>query len=116
MRLREAVTRIGNAEVAVVRIGAQTVGFKVLVAVMADRDALLWARAFDGRRRATLAGEFFARRRFGGGLSRERFSGGRFLPCAAAACRSRGLFRGLLFGHRRAPYRDGRRDSTDCSR
>src|SRR5437764_11455615 len=41
MRPRQAGRRVGNAEVAVPRIGAQAVGLEILVAVMADRDALL---------------------------------------------------------------------------
>jgi hypothetical protein len=40
MRLRQTVARLGNAEVAVMRVSAQAVGDKILVAVMADRDAL----------------------------------------------------------------------------
>ena len=40
MRLRQAVGRVGKAEIAVVRVGAQAVGFEILFAVMADGDAL----------------------------------------------------------------------------
>jgi len=55
------VGRVRNAEVAVFRVGAKAVGFEILVAVMADRDALFrtrglcpWRRARPrrGRRRA----------------------------------------------------------------
>src|SRR6478735_3837617 len=41
MRLRQAVRRVRNTEVAVLRVGAQAVGLEILLAVMADRDALL---------------------------------------------------------------------------
>ena len=45
MRLRQAVARVGDAEVAVMRVGAQAVGLEILFAVMADGDALLRPRA-----------------------------------------------------------------------
>ena len=35
MRLREAMARLGNAKVTILRIGAQAVGFEVFLAVMA---------------------------------------------------------------------------------
>ena len=41
MRLRKAIGRLRNAEVAVVRVGAQPVRRKILITIMADRDALL---------------------------------------------------------------------------
>ena len=49
MRLREAVARGGDAEIAILRVGAQTVSLEVFLAVMADGDALLGPRGFlDG--------------------------------------------------------------------
>ena len=44
MRLRQAVRRVRDAEVAVVRVSAQAVGLEILLAVMADGDALLRPR------------------------------------------------------------------------
>ena len=44
MRLRQAVRGFRDAEVAVLRVSAQAVGFEILLAVMADRDALLRPR------------------------------------------------------------------------
>ena len=40
MRLRQTMGCIRNAEIAVLRVGAQAVGFEILFAVMADGDAL----------------------------------------------------------------------------
>ena len=48
MRLREAVACGGDAEIAILRVGAQTVGLEVFLAVMADGDALLGTRGFFG--------------------------------------------------------------------
>src|SRR5664279_1096462 len=70
MRPRQTLARLGHAEVAVLRVGAQAVGFKVLFAVMADGDALSWPGPLDGSRRAALGLEFLSRRGFGGGLGR----------------------------------------------
>ena len=44
MRLRQAMARLRNAEIAVMRVGAQAVGLEILFAVMADGDALLRPR------------------------------------------------------------------------
>ena len=44
MRLRQAVGGVRDAEVAVMRVGAQAVGLEILFAVMADGDALLRPR------------------------------------------------------------------------
>ena len=44
MRLRQAVAGVGKAEIAILGVGAQAVGFEILVAVMADGDALLRPR------------------------------------------------------------------------
>ena len=75
MRLRQAMAGLGNAEIAVLRIGAQAIGFEILFAVMTDGDALFRTRArFGGRQRAGLG---LARGGFGdcfaGGLARGRF-------------------------------------------
>ncbi|MGY4489150.1 hypothetical protein ACVWWR_008341 [Bradyrhizobium sp. LM3.2] len=39
--MREAVACSSDAEIAILRVGAQTVGLEVFLAVMADGDALL---------------------------------------------------------------------------
>jgi hypothetical protein len=44
MRSRQAMARIGNAEIAVFGVGAKPIGLEILLAVMTDRDALLGAR------------------------------------------------------------------------
>ena len=48
MCLRQAVAGCGKPQIAVLRIGAQAVGFEILVAVMTDGDALLRAIALGG--------------------------------------------------------------------
>src|ERR1700733_3320878 len=73
MRLCEAVARIGNAEVTVMRVGAQAVGFEVFLAVMADGDALLGTRALYRCCCPALALQLLARGGFGGGFTRRRF-------------------------------------------
>src|SRR5260221_1479283 len=75
MRLRQAVGRVRNAEVAVSSVGAQAVGQKILVAVMTDGDALLRTRALGDRQPARLGLAIlgldgFSRRRFVGDLAR----------------------------------------------
>ena len=45
MGLRQAVARSRDAEIAVLRVGAQAVGLEILFAVMADGDALFRAPA-----------------------------------------------------------------------
>src|ERR1043166_2940291 len=65
MRLRQPMRRVLDAEVAIMRIGAQPVGSKILFAVMADRDALLRPRfGFRGVRAAALGLDGLARRGF----------------------------------------------------
>jgi hypothetical protein len=54
MRLRQTIGSRRNAEVAVLRVSAQAVGLEISLAVMADGDALLGARAPGGRRRGAL--------------------------------------------------------------
>ena len=45
MRLRQTVGGLGDAEIAILRVGAQAVGLEILFAVVADGDALLRTRA-----------------------------------------------------------------------
>ena len=73
MRPCHAATGVGHAEIAILRVSAQTVGFEVLVAMMADGDALFRPRALDGHGRPALARKFPPRRRLGGGFSCRRF-------------------------------------------
>jgi hypothetical protein len=54
MRLRQAVASVRDAEVAVMRVCAQAVGLEILLAVMADGDALLRPRLL-GRRTGAAA-------------------------------------------------------------
>src|SRR5712692_7864577 len=95
MRLRQALGCLANAEIAVFRVGAQTVGFKVLVAIVADGDALFWTSAFC-RYAARLGLEFVSSRGFSGGSALRRF----FLGGGAG----RGPRCRLLLGHRRSPF------------
>src|SRR5258705_11977245 len=106
MRLRQALGGLANAEIAVFCVSTQTVGFEVLVAIMADGDALFRPRAFCSRYAARLglavlgfdgfsrAG--FAGRLVGNSLARRRF----FLGGGAG----RGPRCRLLLGHRRSPF------------
>src|SRR6266516_7942662 len=106
MRLRQAVGCLANAEIAVFRVSTQTVGFKVLIAIMADGDALLRTSALLRRQRARpglaiLGLDGFSRGGFAGclvgnGLARRRF----FLGGGAG----RGPRSRLLLGHRRSPF------------
>src|SRR5258708_28101740 len=68
----QAVVRLGNYEVAVFCVSAQTIGFEILVAVMADGDALFRTGAFCRGLRA-LGFDGFSRRGFGGGVAWRRF-------------------------------------------
>src|SRR5260370_16285996 len=73
MRPRQATAGLRNAEIAILRIGAQTIGFEILVAVMADSDALFRASAPGGGLRvrlgfAILGLDRFSRCGFGGGF------------------------------------------------
>src|SRR5258708_34162455 len=97
MPLRQALGCIADAEIAVFRVSAQTVGFEVLVAVVADGDALFRTSAFCGRYAARLGLEFVSSRGFSGGSARGRF----FLRGGA----DRGPRLRLLLGHRRLPFR-----------
>src|SRR5260370_30027454 len=69
---QQAVARLGNSEVAVFCVSAQTIGFEILVAVMADGDALFRTGAFCRGLRA-LGFDGFSRRGFGGGFAWRRF-------------------------------------------
>src|SRR5882724_26232 len=105
MRLRQTVARLCNAEVAILRVGAQTVGDEIFVAIMTDGDALFRTSALDGglltRLDLAVFGlDLFSRRGFRGGpgerLARRRF----FLRSATACCpRCR-----LLLGHQCSPF------------
>src|SRR6266404_6408063 len=97
MRLRQALGCLADAEIAVFRVSTQTVGFKVLVAIMADGDALFRTSALCSRHAACLGLEFASSRGFGGGSARRRF----FLGGGAA----RGPRCRLLLAHRRSPFR-----------
>src|ERR1700694_1137163 len=101
MRLRPAAAGLRNAEIAILRIGAQTIGFEILVAIMADGDALFRASAPGGGLRPRLGLAIFgldllSRCGFGGGFARRRF-----LLCGGAGRGPRGR---LLLGHRRSPF------------
>src|SRR6202795_1347829 len=120
MRLRQAMTGLRNAEIAIVRVGAQAIGFEILVAIMTDGDALFRPRArFCGRqpprlglairlaiRLAILGLDMFSRGGFGSGFARRRF----FLRGGAGRGPRCRLFRRLFPGHRRSPFpsRSGR--------
>jgi len=54
MRLRKTLACRGHPEIAVMRIGAQTIGFEILVAVMTDCDTLFRPGAFSGGNRTRL--------------------------------------------------------------
>src|ERR1700682_1612466 len=110
MRLRQAVAGLRNAEIAIMRIGAQAIGFEILVAIVTDGDALFRPRArFCGRQPsrlglaillAILGLDMFSRGGSGSGFARRRFflrgGAGRGLRCR--------LFRRLFPGHRRSPF------------
>src|ERR1700687_1974751 len=74
MRPRQALAGVGNAEVAISGISAQTIGFEILVAIMADGDALFRTDALRRRLRARLGLAIFgldgfSRGGFGSGLA-----------------------------------------------
>src|ERR1700730_11335480 len=73
MRLRQAVAGVGDAEVAVFRVGAQTISFEILVAIMADGDALFRTSTFCSRCAARLGLEFLASGGFSSGSARRLF-------------------------------------------
>src|SRR3954451_16039212 len=91
MRLRETSGSVRDAEIAVMRVGAKTVRHKILVAIVANRDALFCPRFRRGRS-ARLDG--LSRAGFGGWLR------GRFFLYGGARCCSRCR---LLFGHQPSP-------------
>src|SRR3979490_269820 len=107
MRLRQAVAGLGNAEIAGLRIGAQAIGFEILLAMMTDGDPLFRTRArFGGRQRAglglaILGLDGFSRWGFGGGLVGDALARRRFLLRRGAG---RGPRCWLLPGHRRSPF------------
>src|SRR6266849_512771 len=99
MRSRQAMASLGNPEIAIMRIAAQTIGFEILVTVMADGDALLWTGALGGSLRASFRLDRFSRGRFGAGLSSGLggcFACRRFFLRGGAACWPRCR---LLLGH-----------------
>src|SRR5438105_9702532 len=94
MRPCQPMACLGNAEIAVLCVSAQAVGLEILLAMMADRNALLGARFwFCGR--GALGLDRFSRRGFCGGCARRWFF------------QRGGLRRGarlrLLSRHRRSP-------------
>src|ERR1700737_426118 len=100
MRLRQAMARLGNPEIAIMRVRAQTIGFEILVAIVADGDALLWAGALGGSLRASFrlaifGLDCFSRGGLGSGLG-GCFARRRFFLRGGAACGPR---RRLLLGH-----------------
>src|SRR5450755_4393948 len=110
MRLRQAVAGLRNAEIAIVRVGAQTIGFEILVAIVTDGDALFRPRARScGRqpprlglaiRLAILGLDMFSRGGFGSGFA-SALARGRFFQ--RGGLRRSARFR-LLLGHRRSPF------------
>src|SRR6266446_5575219 len=110
MRPREAVAGLRNAEIAIVRVGAQAIGFEILVAIVTDGDALLRPRArLCGRQRPrlglaillTILGlDMFSRGGSGSGFACRRF----FLRGGAGRGPRCRLFRWLFPGHRRSPF------------
>src|SRR6202158_6395690 len=106
MRLRQAAAGLRNAEIAILRIGAQTIGFEILVAIMADGDALFRASAPGGGLRPRLGLAIFGLAIFGlDWLSRCGFGGGfarrRFLLCGGGG---RGPPGRRLRGQPRSPF------------
>src|ERR1700692_200804 len=60
MRPRQALAGLGDPEIAIFGIGAQTIGFEILVPVVADGDALFWTHAFCQRHAARFRVSLFA--------------------------------------------------------
>src|SRR5450755_3402826 len=118
MRLRQAVAGLRNAEIAIARVGAQTIGFEILVAIVTDGDALFRPRARScGRqpprlglairlaiclaiRLAILGLDMFSRGGFGSGFASALARGRLF---QRGGLRRSARFR-LLLGHRRSPF------------
>src|SRR5258706_11094282 len=101
MRLRQAVAGLRDAEIPIVRVSAQAIGFEILVAIVADGDALLRTNALGGWQRVRLGLAIFCldrfpRREFGGGFARRRF-----LLRGGAGSGPRGR---LLLCPRRSPF------------
>src|SRR6516164_7880467 len=97
MGARKASGRVRDAEVAILRIGAQSVGLEILLAVMADGDLLLRPRALHAGLRPPLARDRLARGGFGTRLARD------FCAAVLAAAREVGFFlaiSALPFGFR----------------
>src|ERR1700730_5262031 len=114
MRPRQTPAGLGDPEIAISGIGAQTIGLEVLVPVMADGDALFRTHAFCNRRAArfgvaTFGLDRFSRGGFGNGLALRGLARSRFFLRGGAGgsprCR-------LLLGHWRPPFRFGK-GSTD---
>src|ERR1035441_6168592 len=111
MRLRQAVAGGSDTEVAIMRVAAQAVGFEILLAIVADGDALLRTTQRLGCRKpargraifslAALGFNCFSRCGFRGGLAGGAFARRRFFlrggPGRGPRCR-------LLLGHRRSPF------------
>src|ERR1700676_3707928 len=110
MGLGQTVRRIGDAEIAIFCISSQAIGDKILVAIMADGDALFRTRPLCGGRRAPLGLEFLSRGGFGGGLAGNGLARGRFFLRGNAPRCPRGR---LLLGHRRSPFPVWENVSTD---
>src|ERR1700730_18412553 len=96
MRPRQTAAGLGDPEVTIFRVTAQTVGFEILVVIMADGETLFRPRAFCNRRAARLGLELLSGCVFGG-----TFACGRFLLRGGL---SRCPRRRLLLGHRRSPF------------
>src|SRR5437764_27488 len=67
---RKAMACIGDAEIAVFRVRPQAVGLEILLAMMADRDALFGARLRFCNGPRALGPDRFSRRGFRGGFAR----------------------------------------------
>src|SRR5258708_35604086 len=105
MGLRQAVAGLGNAEVAILGVGPQAIGHKILVAVMADGDALLRTRALGGGLPArlglaVLGLDGFSRGGFRAGLVGNALARRRFFVVGGAG---RGPRCRLLLGPRSSP-------------
>src|SRR3954454_12309598 len=95
MRPCQAVAGLGDSKVAVRRVSAQSISFEVLVAVVADGNALLWPRPFSRTRirplgLAPFGSQYFSRAGCASGFARG------FFLCGGAGRGSRSR---LLFGH-----------------
>src|SRR5215468_12328827 len=91
MRLRQSMRRVLDAEVAIMRVGAQAVGLEIFLAMMTDGDALLRPRFRLGCSRAALGLDGLASRGFASAPQTRPF-----LPHCRLCCRPRWC---LLPGH-----------------